>query len=200
MLPDAEEPIDIDNDARSYAVHKSVAVLLVAMWIGSWVSAWLTTNVMTLPIYMGGMLTAAAIRNVDDATGWFGLSQRTLDQIGNVSLSFFLAMALMTLELWRLAAVALPMIMILSLQVALMVAYSVWPIFSRMGRNYDAAVIVGGFPGIYDRHDRKCHGQYGLGRQALRTFARRVPGCAGRRRILHRLHQCHHHSGMSQSL
>ena len=148
MLPDTQESIDLDSEARSYMVHKSVAVLLVAMWIGSWVSAWLTVNVMTLPIYMGGMLTAATIRNIDDATGWFGLSQHTLDQIGNVSLSFFLAMALMTLELWRLAAVALPMTVILSLQVALMVAYSVWPIFSRMGRNYDAAVVAGGFLGF----------------------------------------------------
>ena len=148
MLPDAEESTDVNKDKQSYALHKSVAVLLVAMWIGSWVSAWLTANVMTLPIYMGGMLTAAAIRDIDDVTGWFGLSQHALDEIGNVSLSFFLAMALMTLELWRFAAVALPMTVILFAQISLMVAFSVWPIFSLMGRDYNAAVIAGGFYGF----------------------------------------------------
>ena len=147
-IPDTKESPDDGKDGGTYAVQRSVAVLLVAMWIGSWVSAWLTAHVMTLPIYMGGMLTAAAIRNIDDATGCFRLSQGTLDVIGNVSLSLFLAMALMTLELWKLAAIALPMTVILLVQITLMVGYSVWPIFARMGRDYDAAVIAGGFFGF----------------------------------------------------
>jgi ESS family glutamate:Na+ symporter len=103
---------------------------------------------MMLPIYMGGMITAAVIRNIDDATGWFGLSQRALDVIGSVALSFFIAMALMTLELWKLATIALPMTVILLIQIAFMVVFSVWLVFARMGRDYDAAVIAGGFYGF----------------------------------------------------
>ena len=47
------------------------------MWIGSWVSAWFTALGITLPAYIGAMLVAAVIRNVDDATGLIGLSQRS---------------------------------------------------------------------------------------------------------------------------
>jgi ESS family glutamate:Na+ symporter len=148
LLPDPAESTDVENATGVYAIHKSLAMLLVAMWFGSWLSALLTAYVMTLPIYMGGMLTAAAIRNLDDATGWFRLSHRTLEMIGDVALSFFLVMALMTVELWRLSAIALPMIVILSLQVVLMVAYSVWPVYASMGRDYDASVMAGGFFGF----------------------------------------------------
>ena len=52
----------------------------------------------TLPAYIGAMLVAAVIRNVDDATGWLGLSTRIIDVIGAVALSLFLVLALMTLE------------------------------------------------------------------------------------------------------
>jgi ESS family glutamate:Na+ symporter len=147
LSPTSKEVSAVEDHVTTYQMHKSVALLLLSMWIGSWVSAWLTTHVMTLPIYMGGMLTAAVIRNIDDLSGCFGLSQRTLDIIGSVALSFFLSMALMTLELWKLAAIAMPMFVILSLQVTFMVVYSVWPIFVCMGRNYDAAITAGGFFG-----------------------------------------------------
>ena len=60
--------------------------------------------------YIGAMLVAAAIRNLDDVTGWFGLSQRIIDDIGAVALSLFLVMALMTLRLWELAGLALPLL------------------------------------------------------------------------------------------
>jgi ESS family glutamate:Na+ symporter len=148
LSPDSADSIKIANAMGVYAMHKSLAILLVAMWLGSWLSAWLTAYVMTLPVYMGGMLVAAAIRNLDDATGYFGLSDRTLEVIGDVALSFFLVLALMTVELWKLSAIALPMLVILSLQVVLMVAYSVSPIYASMGRDYDASVIAGGFFGF----------------------------------------------------
>jgi glutamate:Na+ symporter, ESS family len=146
--PDTVVIVRAEPDAGAYAMHKSFVVLLFAMCIGSWLSAWLTDHNVTLPGYIGGMLAAAAIRNIDDATGWFRLSQRWLDVIGNIALSFFLAMALMTIELWKLADIAWPMTVILSVQMLLMVAYSVWPVFFAMGRNYDAAVTAGGFFGF----------------------------------------------------
>jgi ESS family glutamate:Na+ symporter len=103
---------------------------------------------MTLPVYMGGMLTAAAIRNIDDGLNCFRLSQRMLSLLGDAALAFFLAMALMTLELWKLAEIAGPLTVLLMLQVAFMLAYSVWPVFAIMGRDYDAAVTAGGFFGF----------------------------------------------------
>ena len=88
------------------------------------------------------------VRNLDDATGMIGLSQRTIDDLGNVALSLFLVLALMTLRLWELAGLALPMVAILAVQVALIAAVCFWPLFRLMGRDYDAAVMAGGLCGF----------------------------------------------------
>jgi ESS family glutamate:Na+ symporter len=101
----------------------------------------------TLPAYIGAMLVAAVIRNVDDGTGWFGLSHRVLDTIGAIALSLFLVLALMNLRLWELAALALPLVVGLVLQVLMVLAAAIF-VFGRMGRDYEAAVMSGGFIGF----------------------------------------------------
>ena len=135
------------EDKESYALLKALVVILVAMWIGSWVSSRITTMGITLPGYIGAMLVAAAMRNVDDVAGVIGLSQRVIDDIGSVALSLFLVLALMTLQLWQLAAVALPMLIILAAQI-LLVAVACWLVFRLMGGDYDAAVMSGGLCGF----------------------------------------------------
>jgi ESS family glutamate:Na+ symporter len=135
------------EDKESYALLKALVIILVAMWLGSWVSARFTSLGITLPAYIGAMLVASVIRNLDDATGFLGLSQSVIDDIGSVSLSLFLVLALMTLQLWQLAAVALPMVIILAAQVAL-IAAACWPMFRLMGGDYDAAVMSGGLCGF----------------------------------------------------
>ncbi len=94
------------------------------------------------------MLVASVIRNLDDVTGALGLSQRVIDDIGSVALSLFLVMALMTLRLWELSGLALPMVVILFLQVSLIAVVCFWPVFPFMGRDYDAAVMSGGMCGF----------------------------------------------------
>ncbi|MBB1472955.1 sodium/glutamate symporter [Luteimonas sp. MC1782] len=132
---------------REFGALKSIVVILVAMWLGAWVSGWISATGITLPAYVGAMLVGALIRNLDDATGWIGLSVPTTDLIGNVSLSLFLAVALMNLKLWELAGLALPLLVNLGLQLAMVVAFcSV--VFRVMGRDYDAAVMGGGFIGF----------------------------------------------------
>lgn len=135
------------EDKESYALLKALVIILVAMWLGSWLGTRFTAAGVTLPAYIGAMLVAAAIRNVDDATGWIGLSQRVLDDVGSVALSLFLVLALMTLRLWELAGLALPMVIILTAQVAL-IALVCWPTFRLMGGDYDAAVMGGGLCGF----------------------------------------------------
>jgi len=135
------------EDKESYAILKALVIILIAMWLGSGLSAWITSFGITLPAYIGAMLVAAAIRNLDDATGWIGLSQSTIDDLGSVALSLFLVLALMTLRLWELAGLALPMVVILVAQVALIAAVCV-PLFYMMGRDYDAAVMQGGLCGF----------------------------------------------------
>jgi ESS family glutamate:Na+ symporter len=136
-----------DDESTSLALIRNVVAILVAMWIGSWVSAGFKAMGITLPAYIGAMLVAAAMRNLDDVTGWLGLSRRFIDEFGAVALSLFLVLALMTLKLWELAGLALPLITILVVQVAL-VALVCLPVFRVMGRDYEAAVMSGGFVGF----------------------------------------------------
>ncbi|GGK14799.1 sodium/glutamate symporter [Luteimonas terricola] len=132
---------------REYGALKSIVVILVAMWLGSWVSDLISATGITLPAYVGAMLVGALIRNIDDATGWIGMSVPTTDLIGNVCLALFLSVALMNLKLWELAGLALPLMVNLGLQVAMVVAFCL-VVFRMMGRDYDAAVMSGGFIGF----------------------------------------------------
>src|SRR5690606_32826662 len=132
---------------REYGALKSIVVILVAMWLGSWVSDLISTTGITLPAYVGAMLVGAVIRNIDDATGWIGMSVPTTDLIGNVSLALFLSVALMNLKLWELAGLAMPLLVNLGLQVVMVAAFCL-VVFRMMGRDYDAAVMGGGFIGF----------------------------------------------------
>ena len=136
------------EDVETYALLKSLVIILIAMWIGSWVSKGFAGIGLTLPAYIGAMLVAAVIRNLDDATKIFGLSQRVIDDIGNVALSLFIVVAIMTLKLWELSGLALPLLAILAAQVAAVAIVCFWPIFQIMGRDYDSAVMSGGFCGF----------------------------------------------------
>jgi ESS family glutamate:Na+ symporter len=146
-LPEPPATAPEGEDKESYVILKNIVAILAAMWAGAWVSKGFAALGVTLPAYIGAMLVAAVIRNFDDATKWIGLSQRTIDDIGSVALSLFIALALMTLRLWELAGLALPLLVILAAQVALIAAICL-PIFRLMGRDYDAAVMSGGFCGF----------------------------------------------------
>jgi len=136
------------DEPDGFAALKNLVAVLVAMWAGGWVSDGFAALGFTLPRYIGAMLVAAAIRNLDDATGWIGLSQRVIAEFGAVVLALFLVMALMTLRLWELAGLAIPLLTILAAQVVLVAAVCVWPVFQVMGRNYESAVMTGGFVGF----------------------------------------------------
>ena len=133
--------------AREFNALKAIVVLLLAVWAGGWVIKGFAAIGLTMPATIGGMLVGALIRNVDDATDWLRLPVHTLDLIGNVCLALFLAMALMNLKLWELAGMGLPLLVNLALQVGLVVLFTI-PVFKLMGRDYDAAVMGGGFIGF----------------------------------------------------
>jgi len=133
--------------ATAYTLLKILTTILVAMWAGSLLSQWLGQHV-TLPAYIGSMIAAALIRNVTDALHMVKIEQRVVDDIGTVSLSLFLAMALMSLKLWELLDLALPMLIILVAQVALVAAFAYLVTFRLMGRDYDSAVMAGGHCGF----------------------------------------------------
>ena len=136
------------EDVEAYVLLKHLVLLMIAVGAGIWVSAWLTRTGVTLPAYIGAMLVAAAIRNIDDITGVFRLSMRIIDDIGAIALALFLVMALMTLRLWELAGLAIPLLVLLAAQVALVAVIATFIVPRLMGRDYDAAVMAGGFSGF----------------------------------------------------
>jgi ESS family glutamate:Na+ symporter len=135
------------EDVEAYGLLKHLVLLVVAIGTGVWVSAYIEALGLTLPAYIGAMIVAAVVRNVDDRTGVIGISQRTVDDLGGIALALFLVMALMTLRLWELGAV-FPLFVILTVQVALVTALCVWAVPRLLGRDYDAVVMAGGFCGF----------------------------------------------------
>jgi ESS family glutamate:Na+ symporter len=135
-----------EDDVRD--ALKAIVVLLVAMALGGVLSVGFVQVGLTLPGYVGAMLVGAAIRYVDDSTGWIGIPHNLASKVGAVCLTLFLVVALMNLKLWELASLALPLIVNLVLQVAVVALFCSWVVFRVMGRDYDAAVMSGGFTGF----------------------------------------------------
>jgi len=145
---DSEIDTEAVGDApTAYTLLKTITVILVAMWAGSLLSRWLGQYV-TLPAYIWAMIIAALIRNGDEIAHGVRLDQRVVDDLGTIALSLFLAMALMSLKLWELLDLAIPMLIILLVQVAMMGAFAYFVTFRFMGRDYDAAVMAGGHCGF----------------------------------------------------
>lgn len=150
-LPDSlDEEIDKEPPGEpptSYTLLKVITIILVAMWLGGLLSTWLGQFV-TLPAYIGAMIVAAIFRNAADLSGVVRIEARTVDDLGTIALSLFLAMALMSLRLWELLDLALPMLVILTAQVTMMAAFAYFVTFRVMGGDYDAAVMAGGHCGF----------------------------------------------------
>jgi len=138
----------VTHNREAAVLLKGVSALLLVMWAGAWLSAGFKALGLTLPAYIGAMVVAAFVRNLDDATGWFELPHRMMEALGTTALALFIVLALMTLRLWELAGLALPLLVILLAQVGLMALLCLWPMFRLMGRDYDAAVMVSGFCGF----------------------------------------------------
>jgi ESS family glutamate:Na+ symporter len=133
--------------ATAYTLLKVITIVLVAMWAGSVLSHWLGQR-FTLPAYIGAMIAAAILRNAADVSGVLKFEQRVVDDLGTIALSLFLAMALMSLKLWELLDLAVPMLAILCAQVTMMGAFAYVVTYRVMGRDYDAAVMAGGHCGF----------------------------------------------------
>ena len=144
--PDSSLIIETEKDDSPFVLD--LLVLGVTMGLGSIVSSLFQRLGWTLPAYIGAMIVASVIRNVDDRTRWFGLQMRGLDFVGGLALNIFLVVALMNLKLWELANLALPLALILLAQVAAVALFSLTVGFWIMGRDYDSAVMASGFIGF----------------------------------------------------
>ena len=141
---------------RQYA--KASYWILLAMGGGTLISWALALTGVTFPSYFGALILAALIRNTIGfipykEDGVWVKADKLLDMerivsVGNICLSMFLGMAMISLKLWELQSLALPLVVILVSQVLLMVLFVSFVAFPMLGRNYDAAVLCAGICGF----------------------------------------------------
>lgn len=126
----------------------SVFQLILAIGVGTIFTMLLTKTGLTFPIYIGAMLAAALMRNICEYTGIATIHMGEINDLGGISLSLFLGMAMITLRLWELASLALPLVILLAAQVLLIIIFTYVIGFNIMGRDYDAAILVSGTCGF----------------------------------------------------
>lgn len=136
-----------ESESEESVLLRNVILIAIAMGIGSVISLWFTSNKIILPAYVGAMIAAGAMRNMDDKWRFFRISQSHVDVIGNISLSIFIVMALLTLRLWELVHLAGPMMGMLFGQILLVILMCIG-VFVVMGKDYESAVMSGGFCGF----------------------------------------------------
>jgi ESS family glutamate:Na+ symporter len=140
--PKAVRPITAE------AVIETVALIAVCLAVGSALAARLTGTAFELPAFVCVLFVGVVLRNGLAVAGWYQIFELAVSLIGNVSLGLFLAIALMSLRLWDLASLALPLLAILVVQAIAMAVYAIFVTFRVMGRNYDAAVLAAGHCGF----------------------------------------------------
>ncbi|MCZ4371975.1 sodium/glutamate symporter [Vibrio diazotrophicus] len=113
------------------------------LWVSSYEISWLM-----IPDFVYALFIGVIITNFLEVTKIRKLDAETIDMLGTVSLALFLAMALMSLKLWNIFDLAIPFLVILSVQSAMLAVFTYYVTFKVMGSNYDAAVISGGHCGF----------------------------------------------------
>ena len=157
LKPDASENFESDINTVNAAgaaklssldVIKNVTALLVCMALGTMVSGWIGKCIgMSFPTYVGAMFVAVIVRNLNEKFNFYNFDFAIVDGIGDVMLSLYLSIALMTLKLWELAGLIGGVLVVLICQVVFMVLVSYFVVFRLLGKNYDAAVMCAGLCG-----------------------------------------------------
>lgn len=136
------DPID------SGTLLSTLFIVLLCLIGGGFLAQWMGGAAFTLPGFVWSLLLGVLIRNLGHVFPGLVLHKPTVDAIGFLSLSIFLAMALMSLRLWELLSLAGPMLVMLTAQTLGMVLFASLVTFRVMGANYDSAIIAGGHCGF----------------------------------------------------
>ncbi len=142
--------LEVEDDdpeiIRTSELSKGFFMIVIAMGIGTVITMLISKTGLVIPAYIGAIFAAAIIRNVADGKK-VELPHAEIAVLGNIFLSVFLAMTIMSLEIWKIAGMALPLITILIGQVILLVLFDIFVVFKAAGKDYDSAVMTAGFYG-----------------------------------------------------
>ncbi|OMC87257.1 sodium/glutamate symporter [Viridibacillus sp. FSL H7-0596] len=152
LKPAEEEEVasheDDDYPITSESFLFQVFIITFCMAVGTYLGTLFSEATgFVLPGYVGAMFIAVIVRNVLDKIKPHSVHMKSVNLIGDVTLGIFLSMALMSIKLWEIADLALPLFAIVFVQVLFIVVFSIFVLFRILGKNYDAAVMVAGFAG-----------------------------------------------------
>lgn len=140
-----EEKITVEN------LYSFVMILCIAIGIGLYLNKLLISLGVTLPLFVsclfGGILLTNTIPLIWKKVKW-PTGKPTLALVSNFSLGLFLAMSLMSLQLWTLIDLALPIIVLLAAQVLIVSLFTIFVVFRILGKTYDAAIMASGYVGL----------------------------------------------------
>ena len=147
-MPKGFEQPNKERSITPFSFIETLALIAVSLLAGNLLNGFLHGTALELPTFVCVLFVGVVLRNGLSALGLYQVFEREVSVLGNVSLSLFLAIALMSLKLWDLAALALPIFIILAAQTLVMALFAIFVTFRVMGSNYDAAVLAAGHCGF----------------------------------------------------
>lgn len=153
LTPDEQETSEVDFENKNEQIttdsfFTQVLLITFSMAAGTYVGTLFSEATgFVLPGYVGAMFVAVLVRNIMDKIRPNAVNVKSISLIGDVTLGIFLSMALMSVKLWEIADLALPLFVIVFVQVLFIVLFSIFVLFKLFGKDYDAAVMVAGFAG-----------------------------------------------------
>lgn len=151
---EVEQEVSVDEVQGNNTMIESktfmmqVFIITLCMAVGSYIGNLFTDLTgFALPDYVSAMFIAVLVRNLFDKYNPKIVDMKIVGIIGDITLGIFLSMALMSIKLWEVANLALPLFIIVLVQVLFIALFGIFVMFRVLGKNYDAAVMVGGFTG-----------------------------------------------------
>ena len=148
LLPKGFEQPNQERLITAFSFIETLALVAISLKVGTLLNGAIQGTALELPTFVCVLFVGVVLRNGLSMLGWHQVFEREVSVLGNVSLSLFLAIALVSLKLWDLAALALPIVILLAAQALLMALFAIFVTFRVMGRNYDAAVLAAGHCGF----------------------------------------------------
>jgi len=149
----------VSTNEQEFQQYAKATYCIILVMGGGTLLSWLFAKTgITFPTYFGALILAAIVRNTIGFVGYKEdgkrvkadklLDMERIISVGNICLSMFLGMAMISLKLWELQSLALPLIVILASQVLMIALFAYFVSFPLLGRDYDAAVLCAGICGF----------------------------------------------------
>ncbi|EBF1102033.1 sodium/glutamate symporter, partial [Salmonella enterica] len=147
-IVEAFEQPSVKRKINANNVIETISMLIICIVVGGYISALFKDTFLQLPTFVWCLFVGIIIRNTLTHVFKHEVFEPTVDVLGSVALSLFLAMALMSLKFGQLASMAGPVLIIIAVQTVVMVLFACFVTFKMMGKDYDAVVISAGHCGF----------------------------------------------------